>query len=123
MGWETNRAHPPDGGNRVKFQLTPLAGAFVVEPEPLTDERGLFARVFCAREFAQAGLAPEVAQCSVSFNRKKGTLRGMHYQRAPHGEAKLIRCTRGAMYDVIVDLRRDSPTFRSWFATELSADN
>jgi len=107
----------------VKFQQTPLAGAFVVEPEPLADERGFFARTFCANQFAQAGLAAEVAQCSVSFNQKKGTLRGMHYQRAPHGEAKLIRCTRGAIYDVILDLRRDSPTFRSWIATELSADN
>jgi dTDP-4-dehydrorhamnose 3,5-epimerase len=100
-----------------------LSGAFVVEAEPLVDERGFFARTFARDEFAQAGLDAEVAQCSISFNEKVGTLRGMHYQAEPHAEAKLVRCTRGAIYDVIVDLRAESPTYCEWLATELTAAN
>jgi dTDP-4-dehydrorhamnose 3,5-epimerase len=107
----------------VRFAETPLAGAFVVEIEPLEDERGLFARSFCQQEFRKHGLDPAVAQCNVSVNLRRGTLRGLHYQAAPHEEAKLVRCTRGAIWDVIVDLREDSPARLKWFAAELSADN
>jgi dTDP-4-dehydrorhamnose 3,5-epimerase len=107
----------------VIFTETKLKGAFVIEPERIEDERGFFARTFCEREFEARGLNARVAQCSISFNRKKGTLRGMHYQVAPHEEAKLVRCTRGAIYDVIIDLRADSPTFRQWVAVELTEDN
>jgi dTDP-4-dehydrorhamnose 3,5-epimerase len=107
----------------VKFAETPLAGAFVVEIEPLKDERGLFARSFCRKEFEAHGLDPAVAQCNVSHNVKRGTLRGLHYQAPPYEEAKLVRCTRGAIWDVIVDLREGSKTRLQWFAAELSADN
>ena len=105
------------------FTPTPLAGAFVIELERREDERGFFARSFCQREFAEHGLNPHLAQCNVSFNAQRGTLRGMHYQAAPHEEAKLVRCTQGAVWDVIVDLRRDSPTFKHWHGVELSAAN
>ena len=98
-------------------------GAVVVEPEPAEDDRGFFARSFCAREFAAHGLDARVAQCNVSFNRRRGTVRGLHFQRAPHAEAKLVRCTRGAVYDVALDLRSDSPTFLEHFAVELTAAN
>jgi dTDP-4-dehydrorhamnose 3,5-epimerase len=86
------------------------------------DDRGLFARSYCRREFQERGLNPDIAQCNISYNRMRGTLRGMHYQEAPYGEAKLIRCLRGALYDVAVDLRADSPTFREWAAVELRAE-
>ena len=102
---------------------TKLAGAVVAEPEPLADERGFFARTFSRDEFAAAGLDGDVAQCSVSFNAAAGTLRGLHYQAAPHAESKLVRCTQGAIYDVIVDLRPESPTYCDWVAIELSATN
>jgi dTDP-4-dehydrorhamnose 3,5-epimerase len=107
----------------MKFIETLLKGAFVIEPERIEDERGFFARTFCRREFEERGLNPNLAQCSISFNRHRGTLRGMHYQAPPHAECKLVRCTRGAIYDVLVDLRSKSPTFRCWTAVELSADN
>jgi dTDP-4-dehydrorhamnose 3,5-epimerase len=107
----------------VIFTAAPLSGAYVVELEPLTDERGFFARSYCADEFAAQGLGPELRQCSVSYNARKGTLRGLHYQAAPHEEHKLVRCTAGAIFDVIVDIRASSPTYRHWFAAELSADN
>jgi len=107
----------------LKFLETPVAGAFVIEMEPIRDERGFFARSWCAREFAERKLHPGLVQCNVSFNRKRGTLRGMHYQAAPHQEAKLIRCTMGAVYDVIVDLRIESASFRRWHGVELSAEN
>jgi dTDP-4-dehydrorhamnose 3,5-epimerase len=107
----------------VRFSATPLAGAFVVEPEPVEDERGLFARTWCRREWQARGLNAELAQCSVSFTTRAGTVRGLHYQAAPHAEAKLVRCTRGRIYDVIVDLRPDSPTFKRWTAVELGADD
>ena len=105
----------------MKFVETQLPGAFVIEPEPVGDSRGFFARTFCAREFAERGLNPSIAQCSVSFNHRRGTLRGMHYQSAPFEEAKLVRCTAGAIHDVILDLRPFSPSFRNWIAVELSA--
>jgi dTDP-4-dehydrorhamnose 3,5-epimerase len=102
---------------------TPLAGAFVVEIESLVDERGHFARTFDAELFAEHGLDAHVAQCNTSFSERAGTLRGMHYQQEPHGEAKLVRVTLGAVHDVIVDLREGSPTRGQWFAIELSAEN
>jgi dTDP-4-dehydrorhamnose 3,5-epimerase len=95
----------------------------VVELEELEDERGFFARSFCQNEFRAHGLDPTIVQCNVSFNRKRGTLRGLHYQSEPHAEAKLVRCTRGAIWDVVVDLRLGSATARKWFAAELSAEN
>jgi dTDP-4-dehydrorhamnose 3,5-epimerase len=107
----------------VIFSETALPGAWVVEPERLEDERGFFARSWCEREFGQRGLATRLVQCNVSFNKRRGTLRGMHYQAAPHQEAKLIRCTRGAIHDVIIDLRSDSPTFRRHVAVVLDADS
>jgi len=105
------------------FTETALAGAFVIEPERREDARGFFARVWCAREFAAHGLETRVSQCSISLNARRGTLRGMHYQVPPHEEVKLVRCTRGALYDVIIDLRPGSPTFTRHVAVELTADN
>ena len=90
---------------------------------PIEDERGFFARSFCEKEFSERGLNPRVVQCNVSFNRRRGTLRGMHFQAAPHEEAKLVRCTAGAIWDVMVDLRPGSPTFKRWHGAELSAAN
>lgn len=107
----------------MKFHPTPVAGVLLIEAEPVCDERGFFARTWCRREFEAHGLNPNLSQCSVSFNKKKGTLRGMHWQTAPHEEAKLIRCTQGAIYDVALDVRPDSSTFKKWFAVELSAQN
>jgi len=107
----------------VKFIRTKLDGAFIIEPERFEDERGFFSRTWCAREFDDHGLNSRLVQCSVSFNYKRGTLRGMHYQTAPHEEAKLVRCTSGVFYDVILDLRRESSTFAQWVAVELSSEN
>jgi len=107
----------------VKFTPTPLDGAFVVDVEKHADERGFFARTYCVEEFRARGLIAQVAQCSLSFNRVTGTLRGMHYQGAPAAEVKLVRCTAGAIYDVIVDVRPGSPTFGQYFGLELSALN
>jgi dTDP-4-dehydrorhamnose 3,5-epimerase len=107
----------------VIFIPTPLAGAYVIEPESRDDARGLFARTWCERELATQGLETRIAQCSTSFNKRKGTLRGMHYQIRPFAETKIVRCTRGALYDVIIDLRPDSPTFTRYFAAVLSADD
>ncbi len=105
------------------FTKTKFHEAFIIEPEPLEDERGFFARSFCEKEFEKHGLNPRIVQCSISFNKKKGTLRGIHYQVFPHQEAKLVSCIRGAIYDIIIDLRPDSPTFKHWLAVELTADN
>jgi dTDP-4-dehydrorhamnose 3,5-epimerase len=107
----------------VIFTATELAGAWIVDPERLEDERGFFARTFDAGEFARRGLRSAFPQCSVSFNARAGTLRGMHFQAEPHAEAKLVRCTAGAVYDVIVDLRPESPTRLRWIGVELSAAN
>jgi dTDP-4-dehydrorhamnose 3,5-epimerase len=107
----------------VIFHETTLPGVFMIELECHHDERGFFARTWCPREFEEHGLNPRLAQCSVSFNTKKGTLRGMHYQAAPFEEAKLVRCSRGAIFDVAVDLRPRSTTFLQWVGVELSADN
>ena len=104
------------------FHETPLKGAFLIDLERLADERGFFARTFCRHEFANHGLNVEVTQCNLSYNQRKGTLRGLHYQTAPHQEARLVRCIRGAIYDIIVDLRKDSRTYLQWHAVTLSAD-
>ncbi len=105
------------------FQPQALAGVHVIDVERREDERGFLGRTWCAREFAEHGLNPALVQCTLSFNRVRGTLRGMHYQAAPHEEAKLIRCTMGAIYDVVIDVRADSPTYKKWLGVELSADN
>jgi len=107
----------------VRFLPAGLPGAFRVEMDRLADERGYFARSWCVREAEAHGLNPRLVQCNVSFNRRRGTLRGMHFQSAPRQEAKLVRCTRGLIADVIVDLRRESPTYRKWEAFELSEEN
>jgi dTDP-4-dehydrorhamnose 3,5-epimerase len=107
----------------MHFFPTKLTGAFLIEPEPRADERGFFARTFCSREFREHGLVTEFVQCSISVNRQGGTLRGMHYQLPPSCEAKLVRCTAGAIYDVIVDLRRDSPTYLQHVGVDLTARN
>jgi dTDP-4-dehydrorhamnose 3,5-epimerase len=107
----------------VIFRATTIAGAFVLESERHTDDRGSFARVWCARELEAHRLDARMAQCSLSSNTHAGTLRGMHYSVAPHAEAKVVRCVRGAIYDVLVDVRPGSPTFRAWVAEELTADN
>jgi dTDP-4-dehydrorhamnose 3,5-epimerase len=107
----------------MKFRETRLAGAFIIKLEPHADARGFFARTFCADEFAAHGLVAEFVQCNLSLNHQKGTLRGLHFQQAPWGEAKLVRCVQGAIWDVIVDLRPGSPTFGHHEALELSAEN
>ena len=105
------------------FTETKLKGSYIIEPDRLEDERGFFARTFCQEEFKAHGLNLQFVQCNISFNKRKGTLRGMHYQITPHEEEKLVRCTMGAVYDVIIDLRPDSPTFTQWVAIELTAEN
>jgi len=107
----------------MTFTEMPLAGAFVIDIERHEDERGFFARTFDAAEFERRGLVAPLAEFSTSYNARAGTLRGMHFQRPPHGEHKLIRCTRGAVFDVIVDVRADSPTFCAWHGLELTQDN
>jgi dTDP-4-dehydrorhamnose 3,5-epimerase len=107
----------------MTYHETGLKGVFEVHLEPRPDERGFFARSWCQEEFASRGLNPKLVQSSVSVNTRKGTLRGMHYQTAPYAEAKLVRCTQGAIHDVVVDLRRDSPTFKKWIAAALTAQN
>jgi dTDP-4-dehydrorhamnose 3,5-epimerase len=107
----------------VIFTETPLAGAFVIDVKPLEDERGFFARSFCMREFEEHGLETLTAQCNLSFNQRAGTLRGMHYQLPPAAEAKLVRCLRGAIWDVIIDLRPDSPSYLRHFGVRLDDEN
>ena len=105
------------------FTPVPLRGAFLVGLEPVEDERGFFARSYCPQEFAAQGLGAALQQCSVSFNRREGTLRGLHYQGTPHEEHKLVRCTAGAIFDVIVDIRPESTGYRRWYGCELTARN
>ncbi|MBW2164944.1 MAG: dTDP-4-dehydrorhamnose 3,5-epimerase [Deltaproteobacteria bacterium] len=105
------------------FAETKLKGAFIIQPEKLEDERGFFARTWCKRELEAHGLNPNLVQCNISFNKKRGTLRGMHYQVPPYEEAKLVRCSMGAIYDVIIDLRPDSQAFKQWISVELTAEN
>ena len=122
MGRAIRVADTRSPGGAIKFLPTRLHGAYVIEIEKLEDERGFFARTFCHDEFAAHGLRATFVQCNASFNASKGTLRGLHFQARPHEEAKLVRCTRGSIYDVIVDIRRESPTFRQWVGVELTAD-
>jgi dTDP-4-dehydrorhamnose 3,5-epimerase len=105
------------------FTETKLQGAYFIEPERHEDDRGFFAHSWSEREFAAHGLSPHLAECNISYNKRKGTLRGMHYQQAPHGQIKLVRCTMGAIYDAIIDLRPDSRTFKQWVGAELTAIN
>lgn len=105
------------------FQETRLAGVFEIHLEPKADERGFFARTWCQNEFSDHGLNSRLVQCSVSLNKQRGTLRGVHYQAAPFSETKVVRCTSGAIYDVVLDLREQSPTFKQWFGTILNAEN
>ena len=107
----------------MTFKETKLQGSFIIESEISIDERGAFSRTFCRRDFENHGLNGNISQCSISLNKKKNTLRGMHYQKYPHAEVKLVRCSRGLIYDVIVDLRCDSSTFKQWVSTEMSAEN
>jgi dTDP-4-dehydrorhamnose 3,5-epimerase len=107
----------------MTFVETKLGGVFEVDLELNSDERGFFARSWCEREFANQGLESKLVQCNISLNRRKNTLRGIHYQAAPFAETKLVRCTAGAVYDVVLDLRRESPSFKQWFGVALSAEN
>lgn len=123
MEWQIYYSNSTSDGKRVKFIEMPLQGAYRLELEPVIDERGFFARAWCQQEFKEYDLNPNLVQCNISFNHRKGTLRGMHYQAKPHAEVKLVRCISGAIYDVIIDLRPQSPTFMQWTAIELTAAN
>jgi dTDP-4-dehydrorhamnose 3,5-epimerase len=105
------------------FVETPLRGAYVLEPQRIEDDRGFFARVFCRNELTKLGLKTDIAQTNMAFSHRRGTLRGLHFQQAPYAEVKIVRCTKGAIYDVIVDLRPESPSFKHWFGAELSESN
>ena len=105
------------------FTETRLKGAYIIDLEPIEDGRGFFARSFCTHELEKIGLVGTFVQCNISYNRRRGTLRGMHYQEKPHEEVKIVSCTRGRLHDVVVDLRADSETFRDWLAVELSQKN
>jgi len=105
------------------FEETPLRGAYVIEPEKISDHRGFFARVWCKKELQRHGLNSELSQSNIGFSHVKGTLRGLHFQKPPHAESKIVRCTRGSIFDVIVDLRPESPTYKRWFGIELSDEN
>lgn len=107
----------------IIFRETKLKGAFVIEPETFADERGFFARSFSDKEFEAHGINPLMVEGNISFNKKKHTIRGMHFQSAPYAQAKLVRCTQGSIYDAMIDLRPDSPTYKQWFAEELTAEN
>lgn len=107
----------------MRFSKTKLEGVFQIQLDPLIDDRGFFARTWCQNEFEQHGLNPKLLQCSISFNTRRGTLRGMHFQAAPHAEAKVVRCTRGRIYDVVLDLRPSSPTYKDWITIVLTAEN
>ncbi|WP_028585954.1 dTDP-4-dehydrorhamnose 3,5-epimerase [Desulfogranum mediterraneum] len=105
------------------FEETKLNDAYLIRPERLEDSRGFFARAWCRKEFKQHGLCADLAQCNIAYNAKQGTLRGMHYQKKPHQEVKIVRCTAGAILDLIIDIRPESPTYRQWLGIELSAEN
>ena len=105
------------------FEQSPLPGVWLIKPKLLEDDRGFFARGFCANEFAEHGLEGQFVQCNLSYNKKSGTTRGLHFQLSPHEEVKVVRCTRGAIFDVAVDFRKDSPTYLQWFGAELSEHN
>ncbi len=105
------------------FSELAISGAFLIKPQRIEDERGFFSRLFCRAEFEKFGLNPSLEQCSLSFNKKKGTLRGMHYQEDPHAETKIVQCLRGAIYDVILDLRPQSKTYKQWISVELDSSS
>jgi dTDP-4-dehydrorhamnose 3,5-epimerase len=107
----------------MKFINTELEDTYIIEPEKITDNRGFFARSFCVKEFAKSGIEFHIEQCSMSFNKNKGTLRGLHYQCAPHEEAKVVRCTKGSIYDVVADLRPESSSYKKWMSIELNEKN
>jgi dTDP-4-dehydrorhamnose 3,5-epimerase len=107
------------GAPRVIFSPVPIEGARIIELRRISDERGFFARAWCEKELAQQGLEARISQVNVSASPRRGTLRGLHFQRAPHDETKIVRCTRGSIFDVVVDLRPESPTFRKWYGTVL----
>lgn len=107
----------------MTFTKLSLSGAYIIEPKRIGDDRGFFARVLCRNELAVHGLDMDIVQVNMSYSADRGTLRGLHYQEAPHAEDKMVRCVRGAVYDVMVDLRPDSPTYRQWVGVELTADN
>ena len=107
----------------MNFTETKIAGVFIVEPEGFKDHRGFFAPAFSSREFEEHGMAAQFVETNISYSLRRGTIRGMHYQAAPHGQAKLVRCTRGSVYDVAVDIRPDSPTYGQWVGVELTAEN
>jgi dTDP-4-dehydrorhamnose 3,5-epimerase len=109
--------------SEMNFKPTSLDGAYLVSPELISDERGSFARTYCKNEFEDKGLCPKFVQCNISYNKQSSTLRGMHYQTSPYPEAKLVRCTKGSLYDVIIDLRKESSTLTKWFGVHLSAEN
>jgi dTDP-4-dehydrorhamnose 3,5-epimerase len=110
-------------GNDMRFTPTPLAGGYLIQLDPRVDQRGMFARAFCAREFAAVGLEISIVQANICTTGLAGTVRGMHFQREPHAEVKLVRCIKGSIYDVVVDMREGSPTHLRWFGTELSEEN
>ena len=122
MEWEVCYSNS-QGDYNMKFSKTELSGAYVIEIEKIEDQRGFFSRVWDKNEFKKQGLSSELIQCSVSFNKNKGTLRGMHYQISPSEEIKIVRCTQGKIFDVIIDLRKDSKTYKKWIGIELSQDN
>ena len=107
----------------MKFQTTPLDGVYLIEPERREDDRGFFARVFCVDEFASQGLCTKWLQANIAHNKFKGITRGMHYQHSPNAEVKLVRCTKGSVFDAVVDMRPDSSTYRQWYGAELSESN
>jgi dTDP-4-dehydrorhamnose 3,5-epimerase len=121
MGRPFRRSDSRGHGLSVIFLATALEGAYIIDLERREDDRGFFARTWCRREFERMGLTPDLAQCNISYNRRAGTLRGMHWQAAPHAEAKVVRCSRGAIFDAIVDLRPDSPTYLRHFGVDLTA--
>lgn len=107
----------------MEFREAPIRGAYIIDVKRIGDDRGYFGRLWCEREYEALGLKTHICQSNIGFSRTAGTLRGLHYQRAPHQEVKIVRCSRGAMFDVIVDLRPDSPTYKQWFGMELNEDN
>ena len=123
MGSQALRGDSVATTSGMIFRKTKLKGSYLIELEPKSDDRGFLARSFCRKEFIQHGLNGKLVQTSISFNRRKGTLRGMHYQAAPHKEVKVVRCTRGAIYDVIVDIRRRSETFGQWISNVMTQEN
>jgi len=111
------------GRSRLKFEKTPLSGSYVIDVEPISDERGFFSRVWCQREFTEHGLETGFVQTNLAGTRKKATIRGFHYQMGDDAEVKLVRCIKGSIFDVAIDLRKDSPSYGKWYGVELSADN